>query len=91
MEKTQLERDIETEEFKEKIIELFNKYDVLLVHIDGKILPVKNTSKQECYNLLYDIQELIDWRKLLWRKYHPGYCALVNNEVKNNDDSRSSK
>ena len=82
MEKTQLERDIEAMEFKEKIIELFNKYDVLLVHIDGKILPVKNTSKKECYNLLYDIQELIDWRKILWRKYY---------EVTDNDDSRSDK
>lgn len=46
-----------------KIIELFNKYDILLVHMDGKIVPVKNSTKQECYNLLYEIQELIEWRK----------------------------
>ena len=56
--------------FEEKIIELFNKYDILLVHIDGKIVPVKNTSKKDCYNLLYDIQELIDWRRKLFKKYH---------------------
>ena len=56
--------------FEEKIIELFNKYDPLLVHLDGKITPIRNTSKQECYELLYEIQELIDWRKKLWRKYH---------------------
>lgn len=55
---------------KDKLIECFNKYDVLLVHLDGKIVPVKNTSKQECYNLLYDIQELIEWRRLLFKKYH---------------------
>lgn len=82
MEKTQLERDIETKEFKEKIIELFNKYDPLLVHLDGKIVPVKNTSKKDCYNLLYDIQELIDWRRKLFKKYHG---------VIDNDDSRSNK
>lgn len=52
-----------------KIIELFNKYDILLVHIDGKIVPVKNSTKQECYNLLYDIQELIEWRKILFNKH----------------------
>lgn len=56
--------------FEEQIIELFNKYDILLVHIDGKIVPVKNTSKKDCYNLLYDIQELIDWRRKLFKKYH---------------------
>lgn len=54
--------------FEEKVRELFNKYDPLLVHINGKIIPVKNTTKQECYDLLYEIQELIDWRKELWRK-----------------------
>lgn len=43
-----------------KLIELFNKYDILLVHIDGKIVPVKNSTKQECYNLLYEVQELIE-------------------------------
>ena len=52
-----------------KIIELFNKYDILLVHIDGKIVPVKNSTKQECYELLYEIQELIEWRKLLFNKH----------------------
>lgn len=52
-----------------KIIELFNKYDILLVHRDGKIVPVKNSTKQECYNLLYEIQELIEWRKLLFNKH----------------------
>ena len=51
--------------FEEKVIELFNKYNPLLVHINGKITPVKNTSKQDCYELLYDIQELIEWRKVL--------------------------
>lgn len=92
MNKSQLEQDIESVEFKEKIIELFNKYNILLVHdIDGKIIPVKNTTKKECYNLLYDIQELINWRKLLWRKNHPGYYAVSNHEVNNNDDSRSDK
>lgn len=54
---------------KGKIIELFNKYDILLVHRDGKIVPVKNSTKQECYNLLYEIQELIEWRKLLFNKH----------------------
>lgn len=55
--------------FEEKVIELFNKYDPLLVHINGKITPVKNTSKQDCYELLYDIQELIEWRKVLFKKH----------------------
>lgn len=58
------------------IIKLFNKYIPLLVHIDGKISPVKNTSKQECYDLLYEIQELIEWRKLLYK----------NNMEANNED-----
>lgn len=62
-----------------KIIELFNKYDILLIHIDGKIVPVKNSTKQECYNLLYEIQELIEWRKLLFNKH----LSEVQNE--NND------
>ena len=61
---------------KNEIIELFNKYDILLVHINGKIVPVKNSTKQECYNLLYEIQELIEWRKLLFNKHL--------NEVMNN-------
>ena len=59
--------------FEIKVKELFNKYDVLLLHIDGKILPVRNTSKQECYDLLYEIGELIEWRRILWRKNHPLY------------------
>lgn len=50
------------------IIELFNKYDVLLVHEGGQIVPVKNTTKQDCYDLLYEIQELIKWRKILFNK-----------------------
>lgn len=54
---------------KSKIIELFNKYDILLVHINGKIVPVKNTTKQECYDLLYEIQEMIEWRKVLFNKH----------------------
>ena len=49
---------------KNEVIELFNKYDILLLHIDGKIVPVKNSTKQECYDLLYEIQEMIEWRKL---------------------------
>ena len=49
--------------FEEKIIDLFKRYDVLLVQFNGKVVPVKNTTKQECYDLLYDIQELIEWRK----------------------------
>lgn len=54
---------------KDEIIKLFHKYDILLVHENGKIVPVKNSTKQECYNLLYEIQELIEWRKiLLWKK-----------------------
>ena len=52
-----------------KIIKLFNKYDILLVHIDGKIVPVKNSTKQQCYDLLYEIQELIEWSKLLFIKH----------------------
>lgn len=52
----------------ETVIDLFNKYNILLCHIDGKIVPVKNSSKQECYDLLYEIQELINWRILLWKK-----------------------
>lgn len=59
--------------FKEKVIELYNKYDPLLVHIDDRILPVKNTSKQDCYDLVYEIGELIEWRRVLFRKYHPIY------------------
>ena len=62
--------DLGYEMFKNKVIELFNKYDVLLLHLDGKIVPVKNTTKQECYNLLYDIGELIEWRRVLFQKYH---------------------
>lgn len=57
---------------EEKVIELFNKYDPLLIHLDGKIVPVLNTSKQDCYNLLYEIQEVIEWRKILFKKTHPG-------------------
>ena len=52
-----------------KIVELFNKYDILLEHIDGVIVPVKNSTKQECYDLLYEIQEFIEWRKLLFNKH----------------------
>lgn len=52
----------------EPIITLFNKYDVLLVHEGGQIVPVKNTTKQDCYDLLYEIQELIEWRKILFNK-----------------------
>ena len=69
--------------FEEKVIELFNKYDPLLVHLDGKITPVKNTSKQDCYDLLYEIGELIEWRK-----YHTGYISLCNHEVEDNETSR---
>ena len=65
-----LKGDSIKDDFKEKVIELFNKYDVLLLHLDGKIVPVKNTSKQECYDLLYEIGELIEWRRLLFKKYH---------------------
>lgn len=71
------------DDFKEKVIELFNKYDVLLIHIDGKIYPVRNTSKQECYNLLYEIGELIEWRRVLFRKYHPGYFG---DDMRGNDN-----
>lgn len=52
-------------EFEDKVRELFNRYDVLLVRVNGKNIPVKNTTKQECYDLLYDIQELIEWRKMI--------------------------
>ena len=65
--------------FEEKVIDLFNKYDILLVHLNGKIVPVKNSSKQECYNLLYDIQELIEWRRLLFKKYHGNEKGGNNN------------
>ena len=65
--------------FEEKVIELFNKYDPLLVLLDGKITPVKNTSKQDCYNLLYEIGELIEWRRLLFNKYHT--CEVGYNET----------
>ena len=58
--------------FEEKVIELFNKYDPLLLHIGDKIEPVRNTSRQDCYNLLYEIGELIEWRKRLFKKYHGG-------------------
>ena len=61
-----------------KVVELFNKYDILLVHVDGKIVPVKNSSKQQCYDLLYEIQELIEWRKILFIKHL--------SEVNNDDD-----
>lgn len=63
---------VEVDPFKEKVIELFNKYDVLILHIGDKLEPVRNTSKQDCYNLLFDIGELIDWRSLLFKKYHGG-------------------
>lgn len=55
-------------EWIEPIKTLFNKYDVLLVHEGGQIVPVKNTTKQDCYDLLYEIQELIEWRKILFNK-----------------------
>jgi hypothetical protein len=55
--------------FEDIIVELFNKYDILLLHRDGKIVPVKNTTKQECYSLLYEIQELIEWRQVLFKKH----------------------
>ena len=48
-----------------KIIELFKRYDVLVVPINGQNVPVKNTTKQECYDLLFEIQELINWRKMI--------------------------
>lgn len=54
---------------KNEVIELFNKYDILLLHRDGKIVPVKNSTRQECYDLLYEIQEMIEWRKLLFNKH----------------------
>lgn len=60
------------DEFKEKVLEVFNKYDVLVLHIGDKLEPVKNTSKQDCYNLIYDIGELIEWRRVLFKKYHGG-------------------
>ena len=50
---------------EEKIIELFKKYDVLVVNINGQNVPVKNTTKQECYDLLFEIQDLIEWRKII--------------------------
>lgn len=53
---------------KDEILKLFHKYNILLDHENGKIVPVKNSTKQECYNLLYEIQELIEWRKILWKK-----------------------
>lgn len=56
--------------FEEKVIELFNKYDPLLLHIGDRILPVRNTSKQDCYDLVYEIGELFEWRRLLFKKYH---------------------
>lgn len=52
-------------EFEEKVRELFKRYDVLLVRVNSKSIPVKNTTKQECYELLYEIQELIEWRKII--------------------------
>lgn len=55
-------------EWIKPIITLFNKYNVLLVHEGGQIVPVKNTTKQDCYDLLYEIQELIEWRKILFNK-----------------------
>lgn len=57
------------QEVFDKIVELFNKYDILLEHLDGVIVPVKNSTKQECYDLLYEIQELIEWRKVLFNKH----------------------
>lgn len=57
------------QEVLNKVVELFNKYDILLLHIDGKIVPVKNSTKQEVYDLLYEVQELIEWRKLLFNKH----------------------
>lgn len=59
-------------QFEEKVIELFNKYDPLLLHIGDKIEPVRNTSKQDCYNLLFEIGELFEWRRVLFKKYHGG-------------------
>lgn len=65
--------------FEEKVIELFIKYDILLLHIDGKIEPVRNTSKKDCYELLFELQELIEWRKLKFKKDHPLYFEAKNN------------
>ena len=50
---------------EEKLRELFKKYGVLVVPINGQNVPVKNTTKQECYDLLYEIQELIEWIKIV--------------------------
>lgn len=68
-----------TVNLENRIRELFNTYDILLLHRDGKIVPIKNSTKQDCYNLLYEIQELIEWRKILFNKH----LSEVQNE--NND------
>lgn len=46
----------------ERIRHLFENSSVTLVKRDGVVRPVKNTSKNDCYNLLFEIQELIESR-----------------------------
>ena len=40
--------------------------NVLLVDngVDNSPRPVKNTTKQECYDALYEIQELLEMRRM---------------------------
>lgn len=46
----------------EQIRYLFENSGVTLVKRNGVVRPVKNTSKNDCYNLLFEIQKLIDGR-----------------------------
>ena len=34
--------------------------DIIIVKQDGKYRPVKNTSSQECYRVLYEINRLLN-------------------------------
>ena len=39
-------------------------FTLLLIPEDGKARPIKNTSKKECYNALFKIQELLHTREI---------------------------
>lgn len=56
MDKDQYKNEIE------QIRHLFENSGVILVKRDGVVRPVKNTSKNDCYNLLFEIQKLIEGR-----------------------------
>ena len=65
--------NIKKEDYEE-ILNLIDKQmcTILLVDIDGKYRPVKNTTKEECYQILGNIQELLQSHKVVFieRKFN---------------------